>query len=208
MNLINIKEHTFIDKGFSENKAVIVDLGACLGEFTKEFSERFNGIKKSVLIEANPTNFNRIQEMENVSRLNRFISTTPNGFEIFREDPSSPYNGTSMFTYFENPIEHQIERISIDRIIEMYGMEKIDSLKIDIEGAEYPVILDSPLEVLNKFRILVIEFHDLDALLHHKGFELIDLTFSKLLKNLINLGLSKDVYLYVYYIVYTYIFNL
>jgi FkbM family methyltransferase len=160
MNLINIKEHTFIDKGFSERKAVIVDLGACLGEFTAEFSERFNGIGKSVLIEANPTNFNLIEEMENVSKLNRFISTIPDGFEIFREDPSSPYNGTSMFTYFENPVEHEIKRITIDSIFEMYRIEKIDILKIDIEGAEYELLENISKETLDKIDQITVEFHD------------------------------------------------
>jgi FkbM family methyltransferase len=160
MNLVNIKEHTFIDRGFSERKAVIVDLGACLGEFTNEFSERFNGVEKSVLIEANPTNFNLIQEMENVSKLNRFISTIPDGFEIFREDPSSPYNGTSMFTYFENPVEHKIERINIDTILEMYGIEKIDILKIDIEGAEYELLENISDETLSKIDQITVEFHD------------------------------------------------
>jgi FkbM family methyltransferase len=160
MNLVNIKEHTFIDKGFSERKAVIVDLGACLGEFTAEFSERFNGISKSVLIEANPTNFNLIEEMENVSKLNRFISTIPDGFEIFREDPSSPYNGTSMFTYFENPVEHEIKRITIDSIFEMYRIEKIDILKIDIEGAEYELLENISKETLDKIDQITVEFHD------------------------------------------------
>jgi FkbM family methyltransferase len=160
MNLINIKEHTFIDKGFSERKAVIVDLGACLGEFTREFSERFNGIEKSILIEANPTNFNLIEEMENVNKLNRFISTVPEGFEIFREDPKSPYNGTSMFTYFENPVEHKIERITVDKILEIYNIEKIDILKIDIEGAEYDLLENISQKTLDKIDQITVEFHD------------------------------------------------
>lgn len=56
-------------------------------------------------------------------------------------------------------------------------------LQMDIEGSEYSVIYDTSNEILKKFRILVIEFHSLDLLLNKMGFELIDLTFSKLLKN-------------------------
>ena len=37
-------------------------------------------------------------------------------------------------------------------------------LQMDIEGAEYPVILSTPSELLNQFRILVIEVHYLDRL--------------------------------------------
>ena len=56
-------------------------------------------------------------------------------------------------------------------------------LQMDIEGGEYPVILESPIEILKQFRILVIEFHNLDHLLNPMGFQLIQWTFAKLLKD-------------------------
>jgi hypothetical protein len=54
---------------------------------------------------------------------------------------------------------------------------------MDIEGAEYPVICDTSSETLDKFRILVIEFHGLDSLFNRMFFDLIYLTFTKILKN-------------------------
>lgn len=56
-------------------------------------------------------------------------------------------------------------------------------LQMDIEGAEYGVLLETKEEVLKKFRIIVIEFHYLDSLLDPLGFELIKLSFSKILKD-------------------------
>jgi hypothetical protein len=56
-------------------------------------------------------------------------------------------------------------------------------LQMDIEGAEYPVILDTSSETLRKFRILVIEFHRMESLYDRYGFDLIDFTFRKLLKD-------------------------
>lgn len=56
-------------------------------------------------------------------------------------------------------------------------------LQIDIEGAEYDVFLTSPREVLQRFRIIVVEFHKLDGLLHDVGYKLIRLTFEKLLRD-------------------------
>ena len=55
-------------------------------------------------------------------------------------------------------------------------------LQMDIEGAEYRVLLESSDEILNKFRIIVIEFHHLNRLFEMSGFDLIDLTIRKLLK--------------------------
>jgi len=56
-------------------------------------------------------------------------------------------------------------------------------LQMDIEGAEYGVIHDTSSETLRKFRIIVIEFHGLDNMIIRAGFDLIDLTFKKLLKD-------------------------
>ncbi|MDB5805007.1 MAG: hypothetical protein JWN73_2329 [Betaproteobacteria bacterium] len=55
-------------------------------------------------------------------------------------------------------------------------------LQMDIEGSEYGVILDTPVEVLRRFRIMAIEFHHMHALVGKFGFDLIHLTFKKLLK--------------------------
>ena len=56
-------------------------------------------------------------------------------------------------------------------------------LQMDIEGAEYAVIYDTPLEVLRKFRILAIEFHHLDLLVSEGGFDLIRCAFAKILES-------------------------
>jgi hypothetical protein len=56
-------------------------------------------------------------------------------------------------------------------------------LQMDIEGAEYSVILSTPEEIMRKFRIIVIEFHNLEQLAERSGFQLVNLTFSKLLSD-------------------------
>jgi len=56
-------------------------------------------------------------------------------------------------------------------------------LQMDIEGAEYGVIFSTPVHLLQKFRILVIEFHHLSELFCPTGMQLINLTFRKLLND-------------------------
>jgi hypothetical protein len=56
-------------------------------------------------------------------------------------------------------------------------------LQMDIEGHEYSIILSSSTQTLKKFKIIVIEFHDLDYLFDKFGFNLINLCFEKLLKD-------------------------
>jgi hypothetical protein len=56
-------------------------------------------------------------------------------------------------------------------------------LQMDIEGGEYPVILNTPDQLLRQFRILVVEFHSLDKLLDPFTFELVAPCFKKVLEH-------------------------
>jgi hypothetical protein len=56
-------------------------------------------------------------------------------------------------------------------------------LQMDIEGAEYQVILDTSSDTLRKFRILVLEFHGFHRLAQQYSFDLITTTFYKLLRD-------------------------
>lgn len=53
-------------------------------------------------------------------------------------------------------------------------------LQMDIEGAEYDVLFDMADSTLEKYRILVIEFHHLDRLITTEGFHLLNLIFKKI----------------------------
>lgn len=53
-------------------------------------------------------------------------------------------------------------------------------LQMDIEGAEYRVILSTDSKALRRFRILVIEFHNLASIYDRMGLDLVSLTFAKL----------------------------
>jgi hypothetical protein len=56
-------------------------------------------------------------------------------------------------------------------------------LQMDIEGAEWPVLLNVSSGTLRRFRIIVIEFHDLERLMDKHGFVVIRLTFERLLEH-------------------------
>jgi hypothetical protein len=50
-----------------------------------------------------------------------------------------------------------------------------------IEGAEYGVLVATPIEILRWFRIMVIKFHDLGCLFYRPSFNFFKLAFDKLL---------------------------
>ena len=56
-------------------------------------------------------------------------------------------------------------------------------LQMDIEGAEFEVILDTPNIILNKFRIIVLELHNMDRMFGSKHLNLVERTMRKLGEN-------------------------
>lgn len=68
-----------------------------------------------------------------------------------------------------------------DRYLRGYTGDLI--LQMDIEGCEYEAILNTPDALLNQFRIMVIEFHNLDYLFDAFVFSLFSSTFDKILQN-------------------------
>jgi hypothetical protein len=53
-------------------------------------------------------------------------------------------------------------------------------LQMDIEGAEYENLLNVPDDILDRFRILVIEFHFLELIGSYFGFKMISTVFNRL----------------------------
>lgn len=56
-------------------------------------------------------------------------------------------------------------------------------LQMDIENSEYPVIMDTPTHILNRFRIILIEFHSMESVFHKGAFPLFEAIFDKIGSN-------------------------
>lgn len=67
-----------------------------------------------------------------------------------------------------------------DKYLKDYGDDLI--LQMDIEGAEYEVILNTPDKLLDQFRVLVVELHRLDGLFDPFAFAYYSSCFEKLLE--------------------------
>jgi hypothetical protein len=46
-------------------------------------------------------------------------------------------------------------------------------LQMDSEGSEWPVLLNLPEEILERFRVVIVEFHCLDRLVDRLGFRVL-----------------------------------
>jgi hypothetical protein len=71
--------------------------------------------------------------------------------------------------------------ITLSRWIDRYNIAGDYILQMDIEGHEYAVLLSTSIELLTKFRIIVVEFHEFDSIVTEIG----SLTFKHTLKHLL-----------------------
>jgi hypothetical protein len=71
-------------------------------------------------------------------------------------------------------------------------------LQMDIEGFEYQVLLNTPNNLLDQFRIIVIEFHGLEKLFDPYSFEFLSVAFEKLTKYFVVSHIHPNNYAPVY----------
>lgn len=144
----------------------VVDVGANIGDSSIYFA--MNGAKKVIAIEPFLKNFNFAKKNIIENHLNDKIilenCMLSDNNSMIKID--SEYAGTGVGEISNSkPNIHEdknwinISTHTLDYLIKKYNIEDA-SLKIDCEGCEYDVILSSTKETLQKFRHIIIEYHD------------------------------------------------
>jgi len=110
------------------------------------------------------------------------------GIKIFMADasvegPKINHNNFNFVKKFLGSIDNDLY-ISMEKWInENFLKDNKDLiLQMDIEGSEYEVIYSIPKNILERFRIIIIEFHNLDLLWNRKFFYKCKNVFLKLLE--------------------------
>jgi hypothetical protein len=98
---------------------------------------------------------------------------------------SAPINSNMMhFTRKFLGVINDERTITLDDWVETNKAGDSDLLlQMDIEGAEWPVLLNASRDTLRRFRIIVIELHDLERLMDKHAFAIIKSTFDRLLED-------------------------
>jgi len=144
---------------------IIIDAGANIGLASIYFSNKFPNAE-IFAIEPEANNFEILKK--NVAQYGNIIPI--NGAlwnenkEIDLVDPG--YGNWGFMTQEDNIKEeslgekcHRINGMTVDGLMEKYGIQFIDILKMDIEGAEREVFLD-PSRWIGKVDAMIIELHE------------------------------------------------
>ena len=148
------------------NAKNVLDIGANIGLFASYCFDK--GAKKVVSVEAHPAIFGEL--LHNVTKLD---TVYPLNFAVMdRDNDTVKIENKSVASTVGN-VGEDISTITVKTLLNNFEPDDNDiTLKIDIEGSEYDVILNMEQEVASRFSTLFIEIH---AEVHnkYKGFGII-----------------------------------
>lgn len=136
---------------------VIVDAGANIGLASIFFAEKYPS-SKIISIEPEINNFKFLDEnctpYENIIPVNAALWN--NNSDIIIENKGY---GESGFMVKESAVGTSFKGMTLNTIVNDYKLERIDILKVDIEGSELEVFQEN-YNWLSITKVLVIELHD------------------------------------------------
>jgi len=158
--LDRITGHSFIP-GLLPERAIILDLGANQGTFSKTMSERHGHTCHSV--EANPEVWKRITPTPLVKTYNLAVAEHdgPVHLRISGNSESS-----SIFPLTSEPSAPvvEVEGLTLASLIKRLKLPRIDLLKVDVEGAEVGLFRACGDDLLKTVPQIAVEFHELIGL--------------------------------------------
>ncbi len=146
----------------------IVDVGAYIGDTPLFFAA--HGAEKVIAAEPTPDNYALAQEnivsspyADRIELLPVAVAAT-DGEMAFYVDPKNPQSNALLPTSENLACSTYTERVrvpvwSFAKLVAYSGWDTIDLVKLDCEGAEFPILLETPAEVLQKVKKWVIEYH-------------------------------------------------
>lgn len=146
---------------FCKEPQVIIDAGANIGATSVYFAEKFPQAT-IIAIEPDKENFQLLQKntefYKNVYSVEGALWFTDSKLSI-----SNPLNAECAYrvSEIESILSNSIvNAYSIDSVCKKFNLEKIDILKLDIEGAEKELFSNFPEKWLSKTNCIIVELHD------------------------------------------------
>jgi|GEM_PF-6580140 len=145
----------------------VIDLGAHIGLFSLAVSEK---VGRVISLEPNQKNAKIFREnmeankIENIFLIEKAVSKK-GGLRPFFINTEFPARHSLYLDPFFNwngklSKEGEIDTVSLEEIMQEYGIERVRVLKMDIEGAEYEVLLNAPKHVLKRIDLILLETHE------------------------------------------------
>ncbi len=150
-------------------QCTIVDVGAHKGFFSLFAHRNTHPNSKIIALEPSQKNYQaliknlELNHVENVIPLNKGVAAKKGRLKLYLLDDKnhSIYPGYGDILHKDTVGFEEVETLAIADIITELGLNTIDFLKMDCEGAEYESLLGLDEATCAKIKTISVEFHDL-----------------------------------------------
>lgn len=142
----------------------IIDLGAHIGIFSILAASKFKNAK-IFAIEPSEDNFSILEENVNMNKnvditVSKIcLSDKRESVELYKDKNSARHS----IVRTGNTEKEIVEAMTLGDFFNEKGIEECDLLKMDIEGAEYPVLFSTTSETMRKIQRIFLEIHDIEG---------------------------------------------
>lgn len=144
----------------------VVDIGAHIGVFAIWAAQQAHA-GRVFAYEASSTNHQLLLENKrlngagNLHVENLGVFDRPGEFAFYQ-----PGKNGALGSMLQDEGAHKeiVQATTLAEIFSTHGLETVHYLKMDVEGAEYAILLNSPASCLDRVRYLVLEYHRFDGL--------------------------------------------
>jgi FkbM family methyltransferase len=165
-----IKE-TCLDSDYERNGVAIqdgwkvIDIGAGLGDFTvyvaktrpncavigvEPFDQSFELLKRNMA--RNNTS--------NVHPLRAAVASKPGELVLAQTGAAVQHTTTGSVKQGDSDVKHAVQALTLAQIMDQHGFATCDFLKMDCEGGEFDILLNSAPSTLTRIRRIALEYHN------------------------------------------------
>lgn len=134
---------------------VTVDIGANIGAFSILAASHGS---KVYAVEPEPHNLEAMKNNITLSGMDHLITAVPYGISDFKGTAVIHDSGGGSSIKDDGAFGAEIEIMTLDNLFELYHIDSVNVLKIDVEGSESEIILGASKETLNKCKYISMEF--------------------------------------------------
>ena len=145
----------------------VIDIGAHIGRYTITSSKQVGNTGKVVAIEADPDNFQLLKRnivlnnLTNVLSLNYAVFSTRTRMKLYEQSASAKYNSVMLARAAKTKNYVEVNADTLDSILKQNGINQVNWIKIDVEGAEFEVLKGSTKTLSGENVFLFMEIHNI-----------------------------------------------
>jgi FkbM family methyltransferase len=144
---------------------VIVDIGGYIADFSL-YAVKYLNARKVIVYEPSPKNFAILNRNvvnndfeDRIEAVNMAVGDVPELILDTDQEDAEP----AMVSLSLRSSGQRIPCVTLEELMRRHQLDTIDLLKLDCEGAEYPILLSLPLDLLTRIQNIALEYHEVEG---------------------------------------------